>query len=82
MTSRGEELIVGAICAVLALLILRRLAEALRTGELPLYRTRLRRSEAGEARFVTLLALNAGLFLLLFFIAADLLFGLGFRSRG
>lgn len=81
MTPRGEELIVGAICAVLALLILRRLAEALRTGEVPLYRTRLRRTEAGEARFFTLLGLNAGLFVLLFFIAADLLLGLDFRQR-
>jgi hypothetical protein len=82
MSPRGEELIVGAICAVLALLILRRLGEALRTGEVPLYRTRLRRAEAGEARFWALCLLNAGLFLLLFFIAADLLLGLGYRSRG
>jgi hypothetical protein len=80
MTPRGEELIVGAICAVLALLILRRLGDALRTGEVPLYRTRLRRAEAGEARYWTLLLLNAGLFLLLFFIAADLLLSLGYRS--
>jgi hypothetical protein len=80
MTPRGEELIVGAICAVLALLILRRLAEALRTGEVPLYRTRLRRTEAGDARFYALLALNAGLFLLLFYIAADLLLGLNLRG--
>jgi hypothetical protein len=80
MTPRGEELIVGVICAVLAFLILRRLALALRTGEVPLYRTRLRRAEAGEARFFALLALNGGLFLLLFVIAADLLLGLGLRS--
>jgi hypothetical protein len=81
MTSRGEELIVGVICVVLALLILRRLGQALRTGELPLYRTRLRRAEAGKARFLALLGLNGALFVLLFFIAADLLLGLGFRSR-
>jgi hypothetical protein len=80
MTPRGEELIVGAICAVLALLILRRLGDALRTGEVPLYRTRLRRAEAGEARYWTLLLLNAGLVLLLFFIAADLLLSVGYRS--
>ena len=82
MTPRGEELIVGTVCAVLALLILRRIALALRTGEIPLYRTRLRRAEAGDLRFYTLLGLNAGLFVLLFFIAFDLLLGLGFRSRG
>jgi hypothetical protein len=81
MTSRGEELIVGAICAVLALLILRRMAQAIRTGEVPLYRTRLKRAEAGEARYFGLLVLNGALFVLLFFIATDLLLGLGLRQR-
>jgi hypothetical protein len=80
MTARGEELIVGAIVAVLALLILRRIALALRTGEIPLYKRRMSRAEAGAARFNTLLLLNGGLFVLLFFIAADLLLGLGYRS--
>jgi hypothetical protein len=80
MTPRVEELFVGAIIAVLALLILRRIAEGLRTGEIPLYRTRLRRSEAGEARYWGLLVLNCLLFVLLFFAAADLLLDLGYRS--
>lgn len=81
MGERGAELIVGIGCAVLALLILKRIAEALRTGEIPLYRRRMRRAEAGDARFFTLVALNAGLFVLLFVIAADLVFALGFRDR-
>jgi hypothetical protein len=80
MGGLGEELLIGALCAVLALLILRRIATALRTGEVPLYRIRLKRTEAGEARFWSLVVLNAGLFVLLFFIAADLLLGLGYRS--
>lgn len=80
MTSRGEELIVGAICAALALLILRRLGQALRSGEVPLYRTRLRRAEAGEARFLAVLGINGALFVLLFVIAADLLLGLKLRG--
>ena len=80
MTGRAEELFVGAVCVVLALLLLRRLALALRTGEIPLYRTRLSRAEAGEARFWTLVAINAGLFVLLFIIAADLLFALALRA--
>lgn len=80
MAARGEELIVGAIVAVLALLILRRIALALRTGEIPLYRTRLNRAEAGPVRFNALLLINSGLFVLLFVIAADLLLGLGLRS--
>lgn len=73
MTGRTEELFVGAVCVVLALLLLRRIGEALRTGEIPLYRTRLNRAEAGEARFWALVAINGGLFVLLFMIAVDLL---------
>lgn len=80
MTSRGEELLIGGLCAVLAVLILVRIASALRTGEVPLYRIRLKRAEAGEARFWGLLLVNVGIFVLLFSIAADLLLGLGFRS--
>ena len=80
MSGRGEEVLIGGLCAVLALLILQRVAGGLRTGEVPLYRIRLRRSEAGEARFWALILLNIALFVLLFFITADLLLGLGYRS--
>jgi hypothetical protein len=80
MGGRGEELLIGALCAVLALLILRRIASALRTDEVPLYRFRLKRAEAGEARFWGLLLVNAALFVLLFFIATDLLLDLGYRD--
>lgn len=80
MGGRGEELLIGALCAVLALLILRRIALGLRSGEVPLYRTRLKRAEAGEARFWALILLNGASFVLLFFIAADLLLGLGLSS--
>ncbi len=80
MSGRGEELLIGGLCAILALLILRRIAGALRTGEVPLYRMRLKRAEAGEARFWGLVLVNAAIFVLLFFIAADLLLGLGYRS--
>lgn len=81
MTADGADLIVGIGCAILALLILKRVGDAFRTGEIPLYRSRLRRQEAGDGRFFTLVAINAGLFVLLFVIAADLIFGLGFRAR-
>jgi hypothetical protein len=80
MGGRGEELLFGAGCAILALLVLLRIGLALRTGAIPLYRTRLHRSQAGEARFWTLVAVNGAVFVLLFLIAADLLLGLGFRS--
>lgn len=81
MTGRAEEIFVGITCAILAVLLVRRLGRALRTGEVPLYRTRLRLAEAGETRFRALLAVNAVLFVLMFAIAADLLFGLGLRER-
>ncbi|UUR06985.1 hypothetical protein [Sphingomonas glaciei] len=80
MGSRGEELLIGALCAVLGLFVLQRIAGALRSGEVPLYRTRLKRTEAGEARFWGLVLVNVGMVVLLFFIAADLLLDLGFRS--
>lgn len=80
MRGRVEEMFVGAVCVLLALLLLRRIARALQTGEIPLYRARLRRAEAGDARFWVLVAVNAGLFVLMFVIAADLLFELGLRS--
>lgn len=80
MGGRGEELFIGGLCAVLALLILRRIADALRSGEVPLYRIRMRRAEVGEARFWGLVLVNVAMFVLLFFIAADLLLGLGIRS--
>lgn len=79
MTGRAEELFVGALCVILALLLLRRIARALQTGEVPLYRTRLNRAEAGEAKFWVVMAVNAGVFVLLFVIAADLLLKLNFR---
>jgi hypothetical protein len=41
---------------------------------------RLKRAEAGEARFWGLVLVNGAMFVLLFFIAADLLLGLGYRS--
>ena len=81
LSERGDELFVGAVCAVLAVLLVIRIGRALRTGEIPLYRTRLRRAEVGEAKFLTLVALNVGLFILMFVIAADLLLGLGLQRR-
>ena len=80
MGGRGEELLIGGLCAVLALLILRRIASALRTGEVPLYRIRLKRTEAGEARLWALILFNASLFVLLFVISADLIADLGLRQ--
>ncbi|MFC7535820.1 hypothetical protein ACFQPG_00390 [Sphingomonas sp. GCM10030256] len=81
MSDRGTDLIVGVGCLILALLLILRIGRALRTGEVPLYRTRVTRAEAGDARFFTLVGLNAAAFVAMFVIAADLIFGLGLRPR-
>ncbi|WP_294174179.1 hypothetical protein [uncultured Sphingomonas sp.] len=81
MSDRGAELIIGVGCAVLAVLLVLRIGRALRTGEVPLYRSRLTRAEAGDARFLTLLGINVLAFVAMFVIAADLILGLGLRAR-
>lgn len=80
MSERGADLIIGFGCAVLAVLLVLRIGRALRTGEVPLYRTRVTRAEAGDARFFVLVGLNVAAFVAMFVIAADLVFGLGFRD--
>ena len=79
MTFEGESTFVGLVCLVLVGLIAARIARGLRTGRLPLYRTYIERSE-DERRFFSLLVLHAISLLLMGFIAADLLLGLGFRD--
>ena len=80
MTRTAEDFLVGAICAVVSLLLVRRIAKALQSGEVPLYRTRLTRAEAGDAKFFALVGLNVLAFVAMFVIAADLLFGLDLRG--
>lgn len=81
MDARGQELLVGTICLVVAVLLVLRIGRGLRTGELPLYKARRTRAEAGEARFRILLLVNVALFVGMSVIAADLLLGLGLRQR-
>ena len=81
MGTRGEDLLVGGLCLVLALVNGWRLWTAFGKGEMPLYRTRLRRAEVGPAKFAALAALNLFLLGLLLLIAADLLLDLGLRER-
>lgn len=77
---RPDEMLVGALALLLAALLVRRVIVALRSGEVPLYRTRLTRAEAGETKFRTLLALNALGALALAIIGLDLLLGLGLKG--
>jgi hypothetical protein len=76
----GENVFVGAVALLGALALAWRMFGALRTGEVPLYRSRLKRDEAGSARFYALVGLNALAMLALLAIAADLLLGLGWRA--
>jgi hypothetical protein len=76
----GENLFVGLVALAVAAALALRIARALRTGEVPLYRTRVSRAEAGAAKFHALVGLNALAMLLLLVIAADLLLGLGLRG--
>ena len=81
MGSRAEEMLVGALCLLLALVNAWRLWGALRKGEIPLYRTRVRRAEMGTAKFGAAVAINFALLAVLLVIAADLMLGLGLRER-
>ena len=76
---RAEEILVGAIAAVLAALLARRIFVALREGVIPIYRTRIERGEAGDAKFFALVGINIALLALMIGIALDLLLGLGWR---
>lgn len=80
MTFEGENLLVGLFALALVPLIGRRILRGLRTGSLPLYRTYLDRRE-DEAKFFGLLALHILSALIMAFIAADLLLGLGLREK-
>ena len=76
----GEDILLGVVALMLAALLVRRIAQALRTGEVPLYRTRISRDEAGPAKFAALVALNALVLVVMLVIAADMLLGLGLRA--
>ena len=79
MPATNEDLLVGLFALVLVPLIALRMVRGIRNGRLPLYRTYVDRAE-DQTRFWSLLALHGITLLLIAFIAADLLLGLGFRS--
>ena len=78
---KGEDAFLGAVMIALAALVVFRVIRALQTGEVPLYRKRISRAEAGPARFRTVVALNIIVALGLLLLAADLFLGLGLRPR-
>ncbi len=76
---RSEDLLVGMIGAALLAMIALRIRRGLREGRLPLYRTYVRRDEAGS-KFGLLLALHVLSFVLVAVVAADLIFQLGLKE--
>lgn len=77
---RGDDMMVGVIALLVVPYLILRVAKALRSGEVPLYRTRLSRAEAGAAKFNLLVALNMIGAIILAVIGVDLLFGLGLKG--
>ncbi len=75
----GEDLLVGLIALAVVPLVALRILRGIRTGRLPLYRTYLERSQ-NEQKFFALLTVHIFTLLLIAFVAADLLLGLGYRE--
>ena len=76
----GENIFVGIVALLGAAALGWRVFGALRSGEVPLYRSRLNRQETGSAKFYALVALNGLAMVALLAMAADLLLGLGLRG--
>ena len=72
-SGRPEEIFVGIVAGVLAIVLAVRIRNALIEGVIPLYRIRKTREEMGEARFLALVAINGVGMLLLGWIAIDLI---------
>lgn len=79
MTSHAENLLVGLLALALLPAIGLRIWRGLKQGQLPLYKTRVDRSD-GAAKFNVLLGLHVLLFLLIALVALDLLVGIGLRA--
>ena len=81
MIFNGENLLVGLIALALVPVLGWRIWRGLKYGQLPLYRTRIDRGEAGAAKFYVLIALHLLVMLVIAVVAVDLLFGLGLKER-
>ena len=80
MPAMTQDLLVGLIALVVALLIALRIRRGLSDGRLPLYRTYVDRGEQ-PGRFRVLLFLHGLSLILVAIVAADLMLGLGLRER-
>lgn len=77
---RGSEIFVSIVALAPVPFVVKRVVEALRTGEVPLYRKRMTRAELGAGKFNFLVGLNVLAVLALIVIGVDLLLGLGLRG--
>ncbi len=77
----GENVLVGGLCLVLAFIMAKRMWDALEAGEMPLYRTRLRKEDVSAVKYKALVAFNAALVVVIAVVGADLLLGLNLRGR-
>ena len=75
MVTGREDMLVGAVALVLLPMIALRIIRGIRDGRLPIYRTTLTRSD-NAAKFNLVLLFHVASFLVVGFIAADLLFDL------
>ena len=78
---RGENVLVGGLCLVLAFIMAKRMREALQAEEMPLYRTRMRKADVSAAKYKAMVVLNAALVVVIAVVGADLLLGLNLRGR-
>ena len=81
MGGRGEDVLVGGLCLVLAFVMAKRMWEALQAEEMPLYRTRMRKADVSAAKYKAMIVLNAALVVVIAVVGADLLLGLNLRGR-
>ncbi|WP_260483323.1 hypothetical protein [Sphingomicrobium flavum] len=77
---RTEEIVVGIIALVLALLLAARVRWADATGQIPLWRKQTTRAELGEAKFRALQVINIAVMMLLIVAGLDMLLGLNLRG--
>jgi hypothetical protein len=77
---RGSELFVGIVALALVPFLVKRVVDALRSGEVPLYRKRMTKAELGGVKFALLVGLNIIAALALIVIGVDLVLGLGLRG--
>ena len=80
MNDAAIDVFTGIVALVVAGLLVKRVVVAQRDGIIPLYKTRMTRAEAGEAKFRSLVALNLFGAVAMLAIGLDLLLDLGFRK--